>query len=441
MPPKLPYQIKKKQIFALMTFGFLILIYQITFSFYKKHSSNHFPDITFITDKHSTLLLSEFNPNDLDAKQWLNLGFTEKQVKTILKYKEVVGGTFTSKEQLKKCYSISKEKYSEIEPYILLPENNSNQNFTHKPFEKYEKELTVPGRFNPDLYTVNDWQKIGFSDKQAAAIVKYKMYLGGSFVSKEKFKECFIINDENYRKLSPYLILPEKTPENFPQNNRQFVKEKPKNIYFEFDPNLLNAEGWQKLGFTEKQAFVIVNYRDKNLKGKFKSLEDLQKCFVISEEKFNEIKPYIKLSTQNPAALQKELSKVVVKTDFAKTDLNKITFTQLLEFGFDEKSAGSFIGFRKKLGGFISKNQVLETYNLDKDLAEKLITASPLATANIEKHHILEAPEEWLQNHPYFRYYANRIIFLRVSYPSEKEIFKKLKAKPEDEAKMKMYLK
>ena len=40
----------------------------------------------------------------------------------------------------------------------------------------------------------------------------------------------------------------------------------------------------KKLGFNEKQAQVIVNYRDRNLKGNFKSLDDIEKCFVISAE-------------------------------------------------------------------------------------------------------------------------------------------------------------
>ena len=34
----------------------------------------------------------------------------------------------------------------------------------------------------------------------------------------------------------------------------------------------------------KKQAQVIVNYRDRNLKGNFKSLDDIEKCFVISAE-------------------------------------------------------------------------------------------------------------------------------------------------------------
>lgn len=441
MNAKLPYLLKRKQSIALTVFGFLILIGQLTFSYYKDHSTSNFPKVSFFKEKKSAILLSKFNPNELDEKQWKNLGFSEKQAKTILKYKEVVGGIFTSKEQLKKCYSISEEKYLEIAPFILLPETNSSQNFNQNSYVKSEKKLNISGKFNPDLYTEIDWQKLGFSQKQAFAIIKYKNYLGGSFISKEKLKECFIINDENYRKLSPYLILPEKTPENFVQKNKFLSKGNSKTSYFDFDPNLLNIEGWQKLGFSEKQAAVIVNYRDKNLKGSFKSLEDLQKCFVISEEKFKEIRPFIKLSIPITSVANKETIKPISKTDFAKTDLNKITYNQLLEFGFDEKSAASFLGYRKKLGGFMNKNQILETYNIDKNFAEKLIDTSPLSSANIEKQSLLEAPEEWLQNHPYFRYYANRIVFLRVTYPSEKEIFKKLKAKPEDMAKMKLYLK
>ena len=141
------------------------------------------------------------------------------------------------------------------------------------------------------------------------------------------------------------------------------------------------------------------------------------------------MKPYIKLAIpeNNPQkSIEKPINPTISKTDFSKTDLNKITFAQLIEFGFNEKSAASFIGFRNKLGGFVSKNQILETYNIDKNEAEKLLDLSPLNTNNITKYNLTDAPEEWLKNHPYFKYYANKILFFRVTYPSEKEIFKKI---------------
>lgn len=445
MKSNLSFLSRRRQFYGLMLFSLFIIIAQIGLFLYQSKSSADFPKVEFTSPKEDEILLTEFNPNDLTENQWKLLGFSDKQIKTILKYKEIVGGNFTSKEQLKKCYAISKEKFSELETYILLPENSSDKAFYHYNYKTFEKkELKIQGKFNPDLYSEIDWKKMGFSDKQAAAIVKYKTFLGGSFVSKEKFKECFIINEENYKKLAPYLILPEKTPTNHQENNRNLTFDKPKIKYFDFNPNELSSEGWEKLGFSEKQAHVIVNYRDKNLKGSFKSLEDIEKCFVISAEKFNEIKPYIKLPIpeNNPQKpIEKPLNTVISKTDFGKTDLNKITFSQLVEFGFNEKSAASFIGFRNKLGGFVSKNQILETYNIDKAEAEKLIELSPLNTNNITKYNLTDAPEEWLKNHPYFKYYANKILYFRVTYPSEKEIFKKINAKPEDLAKMKLYLK
>src|SRR5690606_32844172 len=124
------------------------------------------------------------------------------------------------------------------------------------------------------------------------------------------------------------------TPEKF--ENRSTFKspnfEKPKIQYANFDPNTTDFEGWKKLGFSEKQAMVIINYRDKNLRGSFKTLEEIEKCFVISPEKFSEMKPFIILnpenfkasnSPKNYSGFVSEKTSVAdqdVKTDFSKID-------------------------------------------------------------------------------------------------------------------------
>ncbi len=402
--------------------------------------------------------LQDFDPNTLDENGWKNLGFSEKQAATILKYKEIVGGNFSSKKQLKKCYAISAEKYEELENYILLPETAKNT-FYNNPFYQssdkgsHKKELQIRGKFNPDNYSANDFVKMGFSENQANAILKYKNYLGGSFISKEKFKDCFIISEENYHKLAPYLLLPEKTPEDFTAN-RNYKTEKQQQNYRIFDPNITDTDGWKSLGFSEKQAMVIVNYRDRNLKGSFRTMEDIEKCFVISAEKFEEMKPYIVLNPENfktnvqenTSANQnntasKKSNFTEPKTDFTKTDLNELTFRQLIEYGFDEKSAAGYIGYRNKLGGFVNKNQIMETYGIDKILIQRLVYSAPLNTENVQKYSLLDAPESWLKNHPYFKYYADKIIYYRISFPDEKKILKKLNTKSETEEKMKLYLK
>lgn len=44
--------------------------------------------------KKGEIRMVEFDPNELDAKAWENLGFSEKQSATILKYKYSLGGFF-----------------------------------------------------------------------------------------------------------------------------------------------------------------------------------------------------------------------------------------------------------------------------------------------------------------------------------------------------------
>lgn len=411
----------------------MVFAFQTAFSIYKKQEKPSDVPVFFIGENLDTapLVLAEFNPNDLDEKQWKNLGFTEKQAATILKYKNVVGGKFISKEQFSKCYAVSPEKYDELKEYILLPENNLEaQSNNFKKFEK--KQLQIPGKFNPDHFSANDWMKMGFTEKQASAIVKYKNYHGGSFQSKEKFKECFVISDENYHKLAPYLILPEKAAAISSEKKQQ-------NTLHRFDPNDLDFNGWKNLGFTEKQAQSILKYKEKVLKGSFKNADDVKRCYVISAEKFEELKPFIQI--KNASVSLNNHSPLQETTDFSKVDLNKITFRQLKEFGFEDKEAAFILSFRKKLGGFIKKEQILETYDINKELAEKLINKVFLDNSSVQRYTLTDAPEDWLKSHPYFRYSADRIIYYRVSHPDDKKIWKFIKVKLEYEAKMRLYLK
>ena len=380
MTPKLPHKLFRKNLWVIIFLISCIVSAKIYTRYFIKKVNPDFTKIQFleIKEKLPDLKIDKFNPNLLSLEQWQNFGFSEKQSQTILKYKEIVGGEFTSQDQLQKCYSISPEKFAQLQPYILLPKSAAKfSKFARNKWEK--KEIKVTTRFNPDLYSAKDWKNIGFSEKQAAGILKYKNYLGGSFVSKEKLQECYMINDENFGKLKPFLILPEKTPPDFNPYKNKYGKIKIK--YQNFDPNLLDSKGWMALGFSEKQVHNILNYKDRFLKGSFKTLEDISKCYMISPEKFEEMKPYIQLNTQNIIAKNTSLTQpesFKSKTDFTKVDLNKITFQQLKEFGFTDRAAGSFLGFRKKLSGFTTKEQVLKTYNIDVDLTKKLLETAML---------------------------------------------------------------
>ncbi|OPB89220.1 hypothetical protein [Elizabethkingia ursingii] len=423
MKSLLSFHMRKKQFIGLAVLGFVVLILELSFHFYKKYKTQQPSDaIEFIPADKPSLILKAFNPNDLDREQWEKLGFTPKQATTILNYKEkICRGNFTSKEQLSECFAISKDKFAELSPYILLPETIADKNPEYK---KKDKKLKIRGKFNPDNYNVQDWVNLGFSERQSESILKYKKYLGGSFLSKEKFKECFIISEAQFQQLEPFLLLPQQ---------KTTIKSliKPKKT---FDPNTLTAQEWKNFGFSEKQVQVqgILNYKEKILKGSFKTPADLEKCYMISTEKFEELKPWIRIN---------QPTSTLSSSQITEPDINTISFQQLRDYGFDERAAASLLGFRKKLGGFVQKEQILETYNIDKDLALKLIQEARLDISKVNKIDILTAEEPALKGHPYFRFYADKIIFYRTSLSDKNDILKRLNAKPKDLEKILWYLK
>ena len=248
-------------------------------------SKSNFIDYTFSKTK---VVYKNFNPNDLPQQGWEKLGFSPKQAETIMKYKQIIGGKFTSKEQIRKCFVIDDEKYAEMKAYILLPEKSKeDEKLSSKQIGKNIQYI----KFNPNNYSEKDWQKLGFSSKQAISILKYKTILGGQFKTKEQIKKCYIISDEKYQEMEPYIDLP---------TNVEYKAELPKvenkvekiELTEKFNPNNLNHEDWIKLGFTEQQVNTILKFK-RSLGGKFKDAKTLKKCYAISEEKFNEIEPYL----------------------------------------------------------------------------------------------------------------------------------------------------
>ncbi|WP_298773950.1 helix-hairpin-helix domain-containing protein [uncultured Empedobacter sp.] len=248
-------------------------------------SKSNFIDYTFSKTK---VVYKNFNPNDLPQQGWEKLGFSPKQAETIMKYKQIIGGKFTSKEQIRKCFVIDDEKYAEMNAYILLPEKSKeDEKLSSKQIGKNIQYI----KFNPNNYSEKDWQKLGFSSKQAISILKYKTILGGQFKTKEQIKKCYIISDEKYQEMEPYIDLP---------TNVEYKAELPKvenkvekiELTEKFNPNNLNHEDWIKLGFTEQQVNTILKFK-RSLGGKFKDAKTLKKCYAISEEKFNEIEPYL----------------------------------------------------------------------------------------------------------------------------------------------------
>lgn len=156
---------------------------------------------------YNSIKLYNFNPNEFSANDWQNFGFSEKQAVAIIKYKNIVGGKFTSKEQLKKCFVINEEKYKELEKYIQLPKNQdqiTDLKLKNSQITNTKKSLQP---FNPNDLDEQGWIELGFSPKQVGTILRYKNSLGGKFASKEQLKKCYVISQEKFNELLPFIVL------------------------------------------------------------------------------------------------------------------------------------------------------------------------------------------------------------------------------------------
>lgn len=215
-------------------------------------------------------------------------------------------------------------------------------------------------KFNPNSLNETEWQNLGFTPKQVSVILKYKKSLGGKFSSKEEIKNCFVISDEKFIELAPYILLPEHASNNLrPHTTNNSVK------YKKFNPNDYSQNDWESIGFSQKQALTILKYK-KSLGGKFTSLDQIQNCFVISEDKFREMKPYMILTTSEVAKPTE--SKEAQKTPLEKFNPNDLTREQWIQLGFTEKQTNTILNYKNSLGGKFKNAEVLKKcYSISED--------------------------------------------------------------------------
>lgn len=193
---------------------------------------------------------------------------------------------------------------------------------------------------------------------------------------------------------------------------------------FQFDPNTLSVEGWQKLGLSEKTSKTIDKYRSKG--GKFYKPEDIKKIWGMPEGFYERVKDYITIASvhnnyqqnnfEKPTYTKAEKKVVVVNVNEADTS----AFIALP--GIGSKLAARIVNFRDKLGGFYSIDQVGETYGLQDSTFQK-IKASLQLGGSIKKLNVNTSTKDELKTHPYIKWnLANAI----VEYRNQHGAFKSL---------------
>ena len=162
------------------------------------------------------------------------------------------------------------------------------------------------------------------------------------------------------------------------------LEHKPAPELFPFDPNTVTVEELVRLGFSQRQAQVIENYRSKG--GKFTTANDFARMYVVDSAAYVRLEPFIKIK---------------------KLNLNTADSLQLLSLrGIGPYYAHKILEYRRRLGGmFTSADQLLEIEGFEK---ERLLgfAQSIEVTGGKPRFSIWSATRSELAAHPYIGSYA-----------------------------------
>ena len=169
---------------------------------------------------------------------------------------------------------------------------------------------------------------------------------------------------------------------------------------FRFNPNTVSKEDLQRLGFSEKQAQSIINYREKG--GQFRRKSDFAKSFVVSDSVYKRLEAYI----------------VIPKTDLNHAD--SAAFDALP--GIGGWFASRMVAYRKSLGGYSYKEQLMDIKNFDQEKFDALKDLITVSKNSVKPFPLWTLPADSLRQHPYIKNYeiARSIILFRENNPKDK---------------------
>ena len=243
--------------------------------------------------------------------------------------------------------------------------------------------------FDPNITSNESFKKLGLTNKQISTINNYRNK-GGSFFVKDDFRKIYGIRHYQYLKLKPFILLADEISKKSKSDKN---KHKTKDTLFYFDPNTASIDDFIRLGLTGKQASTINRYRDKG--GTFLKKEDFKKIYGINNEQYNKLEAFIKIEKQTTN----------IRTNIDYIELNAANHTELVQInGIGDYLANSIIKYRKRLGGYINKHQLLEIENFRESTFNKIVHQLTIDKSNITKININFADIDDLMQHPYLNY-------------------------------------
>lgn len=209
---------------------------------------------------------------------------------------------------------------------------------------------------------------------------------------------------------------------------------KPQTTLFNFDPNHISKDQLLTLGFPEKVASRLLNYRTKG--GTFKKKEDLGKIYGLDESLYQKLLPFIQITVKEQVKKEIPIKDTIVSNTWKK-DKKEFTPKKKIILDINIASASDFqslygigpvlseriVKFREALGGFVAIDQVGSIYGLADSIFQELkpqLTYTPIPVQQMDINHL---PLDSLKKHPYIDYKTARAI---VNYRTQHGLYRHL---------------
>ncbi len=182
---------------------------------------------------------------------------------------------------------------------------------------------------------------------------------------------------------------------------------------FYFDPNTLDAAGWQKLGIKDKTIASMQKYISKG--GRFREPDDLRKVWGLRDDEKDRLIPYVRIAESTQPAYNNNYThyekkpyekKVIAAVDINAGDSAAFDALPGIGGGYSRR----IINFRNRLGGFYKVEQIAETFGLPDSVFQKIKPLLKMSGNDVKKININTAKEQELKAHPYIRWQLAKVI-------------------------------
>lgn len=219
---------------------------------------------------------------------------------------------------------------------------------------QYESEYFS---FNPNKLTAEEAKRLGLSDYQTRMIHNY-VAKGGRFYTKDDFAKIYAINEQDFKRLSPYINLKGavSVQGSAPKSTISESLFTRPNMQLLIELNATDSLELQELrGIGPVFASRIIRFRD--LIGGFYSSSQLLEVYGMDEERYSNMQANIYADS----------------TKVKKININTISYQELSRHPYiTPKQANVIVQYRNQHGNYLEHANLLNIESLNEEFLRKI---------------------------------------------------------------------